>query len=106
MTEHPVRRPVERRPTHPGELIAEALRDDLRIPIADAARRLGVSRQALHHVMSGSARLTSDLAVLFGKMAGMSPELLLRMQASHDLWASRQKLADKLSLIETVHRAA
>ena len=45
MTEHTVRRPVERRPTHPGELIAEALRDDLRIPIADAARRLSVSQR-------------------------------------------------------------
>jgi addiction module HigA family antidote len=106
MTEHIVRRPLERRPTHPGELIEEALKDHLRIPVADAARRLGVSRQTLHHVMSGSARLTADLAVLFGKMADMSPELLLRMQASYDLWASRQKLADRLPKIETVHRAA
>jgi addiction module HigA family antidote len=76
------------------------------MPIAEAARRMGVSRQALHHVMPGQARLTSDVALLFGKLVGMSPDLLASMRAEHDLWESRQKLADRLPQIETVQHAA
>ena len=105
MTSYPVERPLKRRPTHPGEIVEEILKEHLHMPVAEAARRMGVSRQALHHVMSGQARLTSDLALLFGTLVDMSPDLLVSMQAEHDIWESRQKLVNRLAQMETVQRA-
>jgi antitoxin HigA-1 len=100
MTEHSVRRPLERSPTHPGELMREILTDTLRLPIAEAARRMEISRQSLHAVLSGEASVTADMALRFAKLAGAAPELYLRMQDNYDLWHAQRRLAPVLSRIE------
>jgi len=101
MTEYPAGRP-KRAPTHPGELLREIIEEQLRISISDAARQLGVSRQSLHAVLSGSAAVTTDMALRFGKLFGKSPDLWLRMQQAHDLWHGERRLAAELKKIPTL----
>jgi plasmid maintenance system antidote protein VapI len=53
-----VKRPLRRAPTHPGELMREILEEHARIPIAEAARRMDVSRQSLHAILRGESAVT------------------------------------------------
>lgn len=99
-TELPVERPLRRPPSHPGELFREILDDHLRIPVAEAARRMKISRQSLHAVLASEASVTADMALRFGRLAGGAPELYLAMQAQRDLWEAAERLRDTLMQIE------
>ncbi|HEY0836725.1 MAG TPA: HigA family addiction module antitoxin [Azospirillum sp.] len=104
MTEIAASRP-QRPPTHPGELIHEILDDHLHLSVVDAARRLHVTRQALHAVLSGRAAVTPAMALRLGRLFGKDPALWLNMQVAHDLWHAEQTLASELNEIEAVHAA-
>ncbi|HUC63511.1 MAG TPA: HigA family addiction module antitoxin [Alphaproteobacteria bacterium] len=97
MSETRTKRPVERKPTHPGELMREILDDHVKLPIAEAARRMKISRPALYAVLNGTGAVTADMALRFGKLVGAPPELYVRMQANYDLWRARQRLKDTLA---------
>ena len=105
MVEYAVKPPTKVQPAHPGELWREILDDHLKLPIAEAARRMKVSRQSLYAVLNGE-KVTAGMALRFGRLAGGAPELYLRMQANYDLWHAREQLADTLKHIRTAPRAA
>lgn len=94
----PVRRPIARRPTHPGVLMRESL-EHMNVAIAAAARRMGISRQALHATLAGRTAVTADMALRFAAIGGGAPELLLQMQHAVDLWDARIALAPTLTRI-------
>ena len=90
----------ERRcPTHPGEVLKEDILPALRLPVSEAARQLGVSRQTLYKILSGSSPVTPEMAVRLGKWCGNGPGLWLRMQQAYDLWHAERVLGDKLDAI-------
>jgi antitoxin HigA-1 len=99
--ELPVRRPLKRPPIHPGALMREILEDHVRLTVAEAARRMKVSRPALYAVLNGSAAVTADMALRFALLTGGAPELYLNMQIGHDLEEARQRLRDELASIES-----
>jgi antitoxin HigA-1 len=99
-TELPVRRPLNRAPTHPGELFREILEEHLRLSISEAARRIGISRQSLYAVLRGEAAVTAEMALRFARLCGGAAELYLQMQARRDLWLAEQRLRDSLAAIE------
>jgi antitoxin HigA-1 len=100
MVEYKVKHPIERAPTHPGELMREILIETLKMSIAEAARRMKISRQSVHAALSGSASVTADMALRFAKLTGGAPELYLRMQDNYDLWHAQRRLAPTLARIE------
>ena len=100
MTDLPVDRPITRTPTHPGELMREILDEHLRLSIAEAARRMKISRPALEATLNGSGAVTADMALRFGRLTGGAAELYLQMQAQYDLWTARERLKDTLAQIE------
>ena len=75
-------------PPHPGELLAEYLGE---ASLAEAARRLGVTRATLSRIRHGHAGVTADMAVRLGELFGTSAELWIGMQTAHDLWVERQR---------------
>jgi addiction module HigA family antidote len=98
--EYPVRRPLQRTPVHPGALMREILEEHVKMTIAEAARRMKVSRPALYAVLNGTAAVTADMALRFARLTGGMPELYLNMQTGHDLEAAQQRLQDELADIE------
>jgi addiction module HigA family antidote len=100
--EYQVRRPVDRPPVHPGGLMREILEDHVKVPIAEAARRMKVSRPALYAVLNGTASVTADMALRFSRLTGAAPELYLFMQTGHDLEAAQLRLKDELAKFEPV----
>ena len=98
--EYPVRRPLQRAPVHPGALMREILEEHVKMTIAEAARRMKVSRPALYSVLNGTAAVTAEMALRFARLTGGTPELYLNMQTGHDLEVARQRLKDELADIE------
>jgi addiction module HigA family antidote len=84
---------ARRAPTHPGELMREILEDHVKLPIAEAARRMKVSRAALYAVLDGRSAVTAEMAVRFAKLVGGEPSLYLHMQTGRDLWFAQEKLS-------------
>src|SRR4051794_12000554 len=89
----------ERPPTHPGELVREILEEHYGLTIAEAARRLRISRGSLQAALSGRASLKPELALRLGRLFGKPPELWLRMQQACDLWEAERRLAAELRQI-------
>ena len=105
MPEFPVSSPSAWPPLHPGELLREDVLPALRLTVTDAARTLGISRQALHAILAERAAVTSAMALRLAKLCGGGPEIWLRMQMAHDLWQAERDLAPELARIPTLHAA-
>ena len=71
-------------PPYPGQLVKHEL-DAMKISVADAARSLGVSRQALYNVINGKTGITPEMAVRLAKGIGSTADGWLRMQSTFDL---------------------
>jgi len=87
---------------HPGELLREEILPAAGLRPAQAAQRLGVSRQALHAVLSGRAGVSADMALRFAALFGNSPMHWLNMQALYDLQRSRERHGDEIKQIERI----
>jgi addiction module HigA family antidote len=79
-------------PPHPGIILKEEVIEPLNISIAQAAIKLGVSRQNLSGILNGHIGISSDMALRIEKAFNSSAQFWLRMQMSYDLWQSKQKL--------------
>jgi antitoxin HigA-1 len=89
-------------PIHPGEIIGEDVLPALNMSVAEAAGKMGVTRQTLHRIIAGQTAITPEMALRIGKFCGNGPDLWLNMQATYDLWHARQKLAADLARIPTM----
>ncbi|MDL2353012.1 MAG: HigA family addiction module antitoxin [Pseudomonadota bacterium] len=90
---------AKRCPTHPGELLRDDVLPALRLPVAEAARQLGISRQTLYKIIAGASPVTPEMAVRLGKWCGNGPGLWLRMQQAYDLWHAERSLVAVLERI-------
>jgi len=90
---------------HPGELLREEILPALGRPRVEIARLLGVSRQALHAVLTERAAVTPDMALRLGKLCGNGPELWLALQTRFDLERLRREKAAEIAAIPTLRAA-
>ncbi len=81
---------MQRKPTHPGEILREDVLIPLRLTVTEAAKRLRVSRKALSTLLNCKSSLTPEMAVRIGKASKTTPESWLYMQAKYDLWNTVQ----------------
>ena len=75
-------------PVHPGEFLKEIL-DELGISQAELARTVGLSAMRISHVIKGKRPITAEMALIFGKAFGQTPQYWINLQAAHDLARSR-----------------
>lgn len=102
MREYSVKRPIKRSPTHPGEILCKDVIPKLGMSVSEVARRLGISRQQLHRILSCTQPITTEMALRIGRFTGNGPGLWLRMQQVYDLWHAEEQMKDDLSRIEPV----
>lgn len=100
MAEYQVKRPLQRKPVHPGEILRDDVLPTIDLSVSETARRLGVSRQQLHRVLACTHPITTEMALRIGKFAGNGPELWLRLQQNYDLWHAEKRLKRELDKIE------
>jgi addiction module HigA family antidote len=85
-------------PIHPGEFLRETL-EELGISQAQFARAVGVSPMRISHVVKGTRPVTAELALLFGRALGQSPQYWLNLQAAYDLKTAEQSIGKRLKAI-------
>jgi addiction module HigA family antidote len=90
-------------PIHPGAFLREIL-EELEISQAQFARTIGVSPMRISHVVKGTRPVTAELALLFGRALGQSPQYWLNLQATYDLQTAERSIGKQLSAVaELVH---
>jgi addiction module HigA family antidote len=63
----------------------------LGLSVTEAAKALGVTRQALSDVVNERAGVSVEMAIRLSKAFGSSPETWLGMQMAYDLWHARTR---------------
>ena len=72
-------------PPPPGLSIRHDCLEPLGLSIAEGARVLGITRQAMNNLVSRKARISAEMAIRLEKAFGGGAEMWLRMQAAYDL---------------------
>lgn len=72
-------------PPHPGRIVRDECLVPLGLTVTEAARVLGVTRQALNNVVNCKAAISPEMAVRLAKAFGSTAETWIRMQAAYDL---------------------
>src|SRR6266852_2436843 len=92
------------RPLHAGEFLKEAL-EELGASQAEFARAIGVSPMRITHIVKGARPVTAELALLFGRAFGQSPQYWLNLQASYDLKAAQKEIGGRLRAVRPLEHA-
>ncbi len=85
-------------PIHPGEFLRETL-EELSISQAQFARVIRVAPMRISHIVKGTRPVTAELALLFGRALGQSPQYWLNLQATYDLKIAEQSIGSRLSAV-------
>ncbi len=88
----------------PGEFLLETL-EELGVSQAQFARTVGVSPMRISHVAKGTHPVTAELALLFGRALGQSPQYWLNLQATYDLKTAEQAIGKRLRAVAELAHA-
>lgn len=89
---------------HPGEFLKEAL-EELGTSQAEFARAVGVAPMRISHVVKGTRPVTAELALLFGRAFGQSPQYWLNLQAAYDLKTAERAIRNRLRAVRPLAHA-
>jgi addiction module HigA family antidote len=84
-------------PPHPGRIVRQECIEALGLTVTEAARALGVTRQALNNLVNLKAGISPEMAIRLSKAFGSSPEVWLGMQMAYDL-AQLEKQTSKIKV--------
>ena len=92
-------------PIHPGEHLKEML-DEIGMSQNAFALFIGVSAMRISYVVKGKRPVTAELAILFGKAFGQTPQFWMNLQAAYDLKLAEKTLEQKLKQMRPLVLAA
>jgi len=79
---------MARTPIHPGEHLAEELRE-LGLSAAELARQIAVPINRVTGIINGQRGVTADTALRLAHWFGTSPQFWMNLQQMHELRAGR-----------------
>ena len=94
--------PMQRRPTHPGEMLREDFLPDYGLSATALAEAIGVSRQSVNELLRERRSVSPTMALRLAKLFGNSPEFWLNAQRAVDLWDAAQEIEQDVSRIRTL----
>jgi addiction module HigA family antidote len=96
---------MQRKPTHPGEMLREDFLPDYQLSIAALAESLGVSRQSVNELVRERRSVSPEMALRLARLFGNSAEFWLNAQRAVDLWTAAQAVKDEVERIKPLHAA-
>lgn len=90
---------MNRRPTHPAELLREETLPAAGLTQSELADRLRVSRRAIGDLIHERRAVTTDLAHRLSRVFNTTPEFWLRLQEAvdiYDAWQANRREYDRL----------
>ncbi len=91
-------------PPHPGLSVRHDCLDPLGLSVTDAARALGVTRQALNNLVNGKGGISPEMAIRLDKAFGGCAEVWLGLQLDYDLAQARKN--ERAIKVRRLQRAA
>jgi len=91
-------------PIHPGRFLREIL-EERGVSQARFARAIRVAPMRVSHVVNGARPVTAELALLFSKALGQSPQYWLNLQASYDLNLAEKQIGARLRSVSELQPA-
>lgn len=96
---------MQRKPTHPGEMLREDFIPDYGLTVTGLAELLGVSRQSVNELLRERRAVSPEMALRLGRLFGNSPEFWLNAQRAIDLWVAAQSVKEEVARIKPLHAA-
>jgi addiction module HigA family antidote len=78
-------------PPHPGGIVRRQCLEPLSLSVTEAAKGLGITRQALSDLLNEKAGVSVDMAIRLSKAFGSSAETWLGLQTAYDLAQARDR---------------
>jgi antitoxin HigA-1 len=92
---------MARTPIHPGEHLAEELKE-LGISAAELARQLAVPVNRVTGIINGQRKVTADTALRLGHWFGTGAEYWLNLQKLYELRLAREEVGDQVEKLPTL----
>lgn len=93
---------MNRRPTHPGEMLREDFLPDYGLTPSSLAEAIGVSRQSINELIRERRGISPAMALRLAKLFGNTPEFWLNAQRAVDLWDVAQLIENDVTHIRTL----
>jgi len=84
-------------PPHPGRIVRQECLEPLGLTVTDAAKALGVSRNALSELVNERGGISPEMAIRLDKAFGGGADSWHQMQADYDM-AQAMKRADEIKV--------
>lgn len=96
------RQKIERRPSHPGEVLKNIWLDELGITQVEFAQRLSKAtsgkvkfstmKTKLSELINGKRAMSAEFAVLLSNVLETSPRMWMNLQINLDLWEAERNV--------------
>lgn len=96
---------MQRKPTHPGEMLREDFVPDYGLTVTGLAKSLGVSRHSVNELLRARGAVSAETALRLACLFGNSPEFWLNAQRSVDLWKAAQSVKEEIERIKPLYAA-
>ena len=99
---------MSRSPIHPGEILADELKE-IGVTPAQLARQMNVPANRISEIIRGRRSITGDTALRLGHWFGASPQFWTNLQSAYDLRVAADaagKTIESLPRREDLARAA
>ncbi len=96
---------INRRPTHPGEMLREDFLPEYGLTVAGLAEAVGVSRQSINELLRERRAISPDMALRLARLFGNSAEFWLNAQRAVDLWDVAQSIKKDVARIKPLSAA-
>jgi addiction module HigA family antidote len=89
---------VPRTPIHPGEHLAEELRE-LGMSAAELSRQIDVPVNRITGIIHGQRGITADTALRLGHWFGTSPQFWMNLQQNYELRLAETQVGAKIAVL-------
>jgi addiction module HigA family antidote len=89
---------MPRTPIHPGEQLAEELRE-LGVSAAELSRQIDVPVNRITGIIHGQRGITADTALRLGHWFGTSPEFWMNLQQIYELRLAQNEIGAKIAAL-------
>jgi antitoxin HigA-1 len=93
-------------PPHPGEIIREEVIRPLGLSVVEAARALGVTRQALSAFLNARSDLSPEMALRIEAAFGPKADVMMGIQIDYSMARARARLTEVIANVRRVQVAA
>ncbi len=101
-----MRIPIQREPTHAGEMLKEEFLVPMRISQRDLADAIHVSYQRVNELINKKRGITPSTALRLAKFFGTSADFWLNLQIRYDIFKAQQAEKNDIESIQAFKKRA